>query len=71
MEGLVLFCGVLAREVFRDTKKAASKMIPLFYNYLDRVTVGKHEPLGPEHPGYWLMKAIREKLVTQASSMSA
>ncbi len=71
MEGLVLFCGVLARVIFRDTKKSGTKMIPLFYNYLDPVTVGKHEPLGPEHPDYWLMKAIREKLVNQASSMSA
>lgn len=52
-------------------KKSGIKMIPLFYNYLDPVTLGKHEPLEPEHPDYWLMIAIREKLVNQASSMSA
>ncbi len=71
MEGLVLFYVVLARKIFRDTKKAVSKMIPLFYNYLDPVTVSKHEPLEPERPDYWLMIAIRERLVNQASSMSA
>ncbi len=71
MEGLVLFYVVLAREIFRDTKKSGIKMIPLFYNYLNPVTEGKHELLEPEHPGYWLMKATREKPVNQAWSMSA